>query len=360
MQAGGIITRSNFAMGIQATTYAETQDDPRKRALMPEFMRRIWMAATVGDPNTRILSTGKERPAVRAMFTTGDDKVGSLANPYVDSLQLRADKRIAPAIPLAALIAFTTGIDNDAYRAYYLTDSPTQQRKVRVGEGAEVPAAKISGGDHTIRLLKFGRRIRATYEQIRRMRIDKIAAMIARMAVQAEIDKVSAVIDVMVNGDGNSGTTPTTFNLTSLDGAASAGTLTLKGWLGFKLKFVNPYILATALVQEAVALQLLLLSTGTANVPIAVYNAANGISGFTPINPGLRDGTALGWTADAPTLKIIGADTRTAIERVYELNADITEVERYITTQQQDLVMTEVEGYDVADPAAIKLLDINA
>lgn len=360
LMAAGIVTRSNIAQGVYASTWDDLWQDDSKRALIPEFARRMWSAATNGDPNTRILTTGKQRPEMRALYTTGDDKVGSLANPYVDSLQLRADKKIAPAIPLAALIAQTTPIANGDYRSFYITDDPANQRKVRVGEAAEIPRAKITGGEHTVHMYKFGRAIETTYEQMRRQRIDKIAAQIARMAIQAEIDKVAAVIDILVNGDGNSGTAPTTYNLTTLDAAAVAGTLTLKGWLAFKLKFANPYQLQTALVQEAVALQMYLLSTGTANIPLSVLLQGQGIGGFEAINTGLADGTRLGWTSDAPSLKIVGFDSRMAIERIFEINADITETERFITKQTQVLVMTEVEGYGTLDPFSVRILDVNA
>jgi hypothetical protein len=68
----------------------------------------------------------------------------------------------------------------------------------------------------------------------------------------------------------------------------------------------------------------------------------------------------LGWTADAPTLKLVGTDRRLAVERVFEIGASIQEIDRYITNQTQVLTMTETEGYDILDGVATKILDINA
>jgi len=68
----------------------------------------------------------------------------------------------------------------------------------------------------------------------------------------------------------------------------------------------------------------------------------------------------LGWTSDAPALKIVGIDTRMAIEHVFEIGADITEVERFTNNQTETLTMTELDGFAVLDKYATKILDVNA
>jgi hypothetical protein len=96
--------------------------------------------------------------------------------------------------------------------------------------------------------------------------------------------------------------------VTTLDSAATPGTLTLKAWLRFKMKFLNPYALTTMLAQELALLQAMMLSTGSANVPLVVIAGASNFGGFTPINPGLADNVAIGWLAEAPTSKLVGFD----------------------------------------------------
>jgi len=349
LRIANIRTRTMLEHGVFADTFEAFEQNEQTRALAPEWMARQWRRAATG----RDVST-------RALYVNGDNAVGSTINPYATADMPRTNLQIAPAIPLAELIAITSPINGGAYQAFYLTDNTSEQRMVRVAEGTQVPGAKLTGGNNTIRLKKYGRALEISYEQLRRMRFDLIQLHIARMAVQAESDKVAAVIDIMVSGDGNSGTAATNFNLTSLDTAASAGTLTLKGWLAFKMKFANPYMATVALVQEAVALQMLLLNTGSANVPLFFVQGAGGFGSFRQINPNLADGVGLGWTSAAPTLKIVGADSRFAIERVFEIGSQLSEVDRYIRKQTEEIVMTEVEGYDVFDPGAVKTLDINA
>ncbi|MGA7617239.1 MAG: hypothetical protein WBX15_18905, partial [Thermoanaerobaculia bacterium] len=334
----GIRTRSNPEAGWWASSAADFLENAGTRALLSEFYARQW----------RKVSFGQQRPDRRTVLLSDDGIVGGFERPYYEATQVRWDQQIAPAIPLSEVVAMTTPISGQDYRSFYLTYDADQLRAFRVGESAEIPVATITGSEHTIRLHKYGRALQASYEELRRMRVDKLAYFIQLAAVQSEIDKVSAVINVLVNGDGNTGTTPTNYDLTALDAAAQAGTLTLKGYLAYKMKFAQPYVLTTMLVQEAVALQLALLNTGSANIPLANTSLANLGLGLTPINA-FADTVRFGWTADAPALKILGFDRRFGVERVTEIGGQISETDRFINNQTQLLTLTEVEGYSILD-----------
>lgn len=349
LKAAKLRTKSYNDLGLPASTYEDFNRTAQTRALIPEWVARLQRSVAYGKV-----------PSTRGIYTSSDGVVGSWERPYAEAAAARWDEQIAPAIPLSELIAITTPIDSDSYRAYYLQHDSTETSMTRVGEGAEVPRVKLVGGERTIDLYKFGRSLEATYEQLRRQRVDKIALHIQRLAVQAEVDKLTTVINVMVNGDGNASTAATNHDLTTLDTDATVGTLTLKGWLAFKMKFANPYMVTAALAREGISLQMLLLNVGSANIPLVTIQSVSGFGAFTQINPGLSDGTRLGWTDAAPSLKILAFDKRFAIERVTEIGADITEIERFTTRQTQVLTMTEVEGYAVIDANATKTLDVNA
>lgn len=351
LKIAGIRVNSIPEHGVMASRFDAFDADSGSRALVHEWMARQWRKVATGRTSAR-----GQRGVV---LSSSDDAVGTSAHPWVDA-GARAATQIAPAIPLSELVALTTPIDGDAFRAYYINDTAGERRMVRVGEAAEVPKVTITGSDQTIRLYKYGRTLDVSYESLRRMTIDKVAYFIQRLAVQAESDKVATVLDVIVNGDGNAGTGATSFNLTTLDPAATIGTLTLKAWLAFKLKYGTPYMLTTALTREDVALQLLLLSSGTANVPLVSIQGASGFGGFRQINPNLDSVPGLGWTTDAPASSIVGIDSRMGIERAVEIGANIQEVERFTTRQTQALTMTEVEGYAVMDKNAGKVLNLGA
>jgi len=347
MQEAGIRTKSDMQAGYYASHASRFLDTPATKTLLTEFFARNWRKVSMGGMQQR------------SILLSDAGTSGSFERPYADAMMVRPSERIEAAIPLSELVAMTTPIDSDSYRSYYLTYDATQLRQFRVGESATIPVATVTGAENTIRLTKFGRGIRASYEDLRRMRVDKLSWFIQQMAVQSEIDKVAAALTVMINGDGNSNSTPTTHNLTTLDTAASAGTMSIKGWLSYKMKFAQPYIMTTALMQEAVALQVALLNTGSANVPLSGANLGNLGTGVTPINK-FADNVGYGWTSDAPTLKIVGFDKRFALERVTEIGSEIAEMERFILNQTQTMVMSEVEGYAVLDSNAVRLLDVNA
>jgi hypothetical protein len=253
----------------------------------------------------------------------------------------------------------TTPIDTDAYRSVYLNYSAANVRQYRVGEGAEIPIANLASADQTIRLYKFGRGLRATYEELRRIRVDKLATFIMWLSIQAEIDKVAAAIDVIVNGDGNNNAA-TSYNLTTLDSGTTASNPTLKAWQAFKMKFNQPYTMTTAVMQDTIALQIALLNSSSANTPLVMAGAQGGLgTALTPINQ-FSDGVRYGWTSDAPANKIVAVDRGRCLEHVVETGSEIAEQERYVTNQTQVMVMSQVEGFAVLDSNAAKVLAVNA
>lgn len=377
LMAKGILASGDPRRGIQASTWGALNEDQQGRALAHEFCARIWRqvgGATPETPASRMLvlqgladAEGGRNPQARntgTMFSS-DYVLNTMLFPYANDYEPRA-KRLVPPVPLARLVARTTPIaGTDAYRTLYITDDfgTDAYRMKRVSEGAAIPATTLVTGEHTIRVHKFGRALRATYEQLRRQRLDRIAWIIGRMALQAEVDKVAIVINTVVNGDGNANTAATVVNLTTLDPAASAGTLTLKGWIMFKNQFTAGYTLDVILAQLATVNQVQLLAVNTINgMPLAMVPPSPlGSVAPLPMQNLLGGGVEYGITADAPSLKIIGLDTALAVERVTEIGGTISEVERYVLNQTQAVTLTESEGYGLLDTfGASRVLNVNS
>jgi len=341
LQEAGIVTQEDPNGNYHASYGEKFFESAGARVLWTEFASRNWRKASRNS---------------RAVLLNSDGVVGSWERPYYDSTMVRPSQQIAPAIPLTELVGMTTAINSDAYRAFYLTYDATQLRKYRVGETAEIPVATVVGAQREVRLQKYGRGISISYEAMRRMRVDKLAFFIQKLAVQTEIDKVAAALAIIIAGDGNSGTAATAVSQSTLDAAATTGTLSLKAWFALELLFVEPYTLTTALMQKAVALQLRLLNTGTANVPLVVANLGTNLSLINQTGDGVR----YGFTTEAPTLKIVAFDKRYCLEMITEIGADISEMERAANNQTQTLYLSEVMGFSVMDGNSAYVLDVNA
>lgn len=347
LQQAGIIVRSDVDAGYSSDTWEDFCKDASTRTLAYEWVIRTAKRASGRNPNTR------------AIYASSDQPTGSVIEPYVNAAQARYTQ-IAPAILLSDLVAMTTPISGDTYRAFYLTSSTTSQRFNRVAQSAEIPRATMVGADRNVTLHKYGKGLDLTYEVMRRARIDIIGLHVARMQIQTEIDRVAAAIDITVNGDGNAGSAATNSNLSTLDSTATLPNLTAKGWLTFKAQYVNPYRLTYVLAQAAPTVQLELLNLGSANIPMVAINAASGLGALNLKQQQLAEGVGLGLTSDAPTLKLVGLDSRFGLEHVTEIGADITEMERFRERQVETIFLSYVDAFIVLDAAANRTLTLNA
>jgi hypothetical protein len=351
LMAAGIITTSDPSTGVRATSWEEATKTKSRRAIVHEFCARVYRQAT--QPVTMT-------PTTRSLLLSGDAPINTIANMYADDTMIRA-KRLVPPIPLEMLLARSEGIKGQDYRSLYIVDDlgTDAYRLKRVMEGARIPATTLVTGEHVMQIHKFGRLLRATYEQLRRQRVDRIAFVISRMALQAQVDKVALVLNTVINGDGNANTSSVVLNQTALDPGSSAGTATLKAWLTFKARFTNAYSLDVVLAQEAALLQVLLLPVNTVNgIPLMLL-PGNDLGSMRNIGNRFNGGVGYGMTADAPALKIVGFDSTQTVEEVWEIGGTISEVENFIENQTAAMSMTENVGYGIHDANGSKTYNIN-
>lgn len=365
----GIIVHDMPDSGVRGTTWEEMHASDQRKAMLPELMARFYRrAARLSPAAKQILATVDEAtltPQKRATLLSGDAAVGGLVNPWYDAPEIRAP-RLVPPVPLDAIVARVTALDGEGYRTLYIVDdlATDAYRMKRVGEGAEIPATSLVTGEHNIRIQKYGRAIRATYEQLRRQRIDRIAFLIARMAVMAEKDKVNDAVKTVISGDGNANTASVVIAQTNLHPTSPAGTLTLRAWQTFKLRFSLTYAPDVVLGTEASLTQLLNLPVGSGAgvIPLGLM-PANAFGVVGPINDYLAGGVRYGLlsVADGLTdLQLVSFQSDMTLEMVTEVGGNVSEVERYINNQTQLLTLTEVVGWGIIDPNSSKILNINA
>lgn len=350
MAEAGIRTRSDPEQGWWASPADSFRANPGTRALLFEFAARNWRKVSMRQPGPQV--------ARRDVSFLSDDYIpGSAARPW-DDRPARWAEQMAPAIPLNELVAATVPIPGSVYRSLFVDWNSDEARMARVAEGADIPLAKITLSQGINDLHKYGRGLLATYEALREMRVDRLGLFFQMLAIQAETDKVAAALDVMVNGDGNAGTAAEVIALSTLDPEAN-GALTTRAWLAFKMRFRAPYMLTHALMREDVALDLAMLNTGSANLPLTTVSWAGLNPRMVPINE-FADGTRYGWTEEAPADAIVGYDRRFALERATQVGATLQEQDRFIANQTEIVTMTETEGFGVIDKNAVKILDLSA
>lgn len=356
MQECDIVSRSQPELGVYADTMEHFLDNPNMdreaaKTLFGEWCWRVYRGAKTPG--------GIAQAAAHLRMFSSDALLNTIARPYFDEMTLREDAFEA-AVPVAEVLAGNQGVDGNAVRSLYLTEpTAAQKRYSRVGEKSPIPTISIDVGAHTIDMYKFGYGVELSYEVMRRESLDRLAKIIQLVSVQTEIDKLAVIIDVMVNGDGNSNTAATSFNLTTEDSGTTANNPTFKALVNWALEWENPYTLTHVLSQKAYASQLMLLNSGSANLPRTTVPAPVGFQ-VTPINRNLQMGIRLGVTSAAPANKWLGFDRRFAVQRYFEVGADIRESQRWMDTQREVFYFTEVEGFQVLSKNAVKILALNA
>lgn len=257
---------------------------------------------------------------------------------------------------LPYLVGVFTTIDSDTYRTFYVDDQPAKQKKKRVTEAAELPRVKITGRDQVVKIYKFGRAIEASYEVLRRMKIDMLALHLRRMAMQVAKDKVEEIINVIVNGDGNNNAAPV---IKSSVLVGSATTLTAEVFLRFLMEF-EEFPCNTIIADKAGFINIVLAELPSLSTADVLKILAQGTSvGINLTAPQMPSGAVrLFWHKDVGAKKIIGINNQFAIEQVTEAGSDIYEAGKFIERQTEILTLSETNGYAKVFNEATKVLHL--
>lgn len=120
---------------------------------------------------------------------------------WLDQSQRQPRNRVS----LDDIVSARVGITGDTYKAGVIErGNEDDLDPARVTEGADLPLYKIVTAEHSIKIYKYGGRVRATYEYLRRTNLNLVARTIAGIARREEIRKLRAALEVALNGDGNS------------------------------------------------------------------------------------------------------------------------------------------------------------
>jgi len=256
---------------------------------------------------------------------------------------------------LNELVAIRTPIDSNAYRTIYIDTDAKPKSKKRVVEGAEIPVAEMKTSENTLTIHKYGRRIKATYEAIRRMRMDMLALHIQAIMRQAGVDRAADGYKVLIEGDGNNNAA-VNFDRSKL---TTADKLDYAGWAKFLFEFY-PYQMTSLIggIDELVTF----LTMSAPNVdPIRLIEQLRfgNASQTGTMAQSIFNNYRIVYLPDATADKLVGFDKRYALEMVVEIGSDISETNKIIESQWEQIVVSEVNGFGIILPESRKTITLN-
>lgn len=356
-------------------TAAYPENDPLRK--LDAFERQLLALNIRTKPDLRLMQPASaleefydpKRPDGTRFFAS-DQPQSWILYPEFINRQMRIIP--LPEDVLGELVAQVTPIDTDIYKAIYLNDNiqtapgQLQRQLARVEEGSEIPPVTIGTFENNVQLHKYGVALKGTYETYRRLRVDLFSLFLARIAMQIKLDLATHASNILQNGDGNGNAAPN-FNVSALDTAAPAGPgtvtdlvtgvtstitkgLSYKSWLIFRAS-LYPLHMTTVVGRLNELLQVLTLQfpnvdpltllallqqpdqrvqTGRLSMAVNIF----GVDVTLVYHP---------W---APGGLLIGLDKRFGIEQLVENNSALTETDKDIRSQLNEIVVSQVIGFD--------------
>ena len=304
------------------------------------------------------LEFGIQSSSMMTFFTTDENKI------LFPEFMIRQLRQISgmPSI-INEIVASTRVITGDAAKQVVLDLSGTPAgaknkqalKKRRIAEGANIPVATLKLGEIAIKIYKYGIGVKATYEVLRRTTIDMFRKQMELVSLQAGYDEVGAVVEVIVEGDGNTNAAQV-YKATDLNPEAKEGVIDEITLVKFLVKQA-PFNYDTILVDEEIYTQIC-----TILLDKNLTNAINPRVNFE-FPQGLLSNLRVIYSEDLGLSKagkhqIIGLAKKYAIEKTVEAGSIINEVSKTIENQTQLAVMTENAGFNKIDARASAILEL--
>jgi len=285
--------------------------------------------------------------------------------PEIVDDMLKAKTRLEVAENIASIVSQSRTIDGSEMITTYMEDDADQRKTYTVSELGRVPMRSVRTSQNTVGLGKRGSGIEISYEFARRASLDILTPFAARILRDAELSKVSAATNILINGDGvNAAAQVINFSTFAGGVQTEVSASNYKALSKFLMKRAKDGFPVDTLVcnyDMYVDLMFLYAPTisGNGSVPMAMgemgapvintrMNALNGLN----LNISL--------SSAVPAGKIICMAKNECIEELIEANSNISESERSIIDQSIKYVKTETTGYKLAIPEARVVLDVLA
>lgn len=259
---------------------------------------------------------------------------------------------------LPFVVSTRIGVDSNTVQSPMLNllsdENKPALKKARIAEGADIPTGKIVIGSKAITLWKHGRAIELTYEALRRMRIDLFTRQMRAIAGDLAHQEIEAATDVLVNGDGNTGTAAA-----KLITSSSVGNVTSADIIDalVEYSFKNNFSADTMILPKALLKDVAQFTYDPDLAPGASMRVR-----FSIPQIGDNNVTLIG----VPELKIGGKDAiilesrDLSLVRYEENGSNIQEMDRFIRNQTQLMTLTENSGYAINVAGSNQYIEIKS
>jgi len=351
--------------GMTLTQFLENMDpsDPKDaKDGLDAFERQMMRFGirTKNDPKTGMgASTGdmffqSNYPAARILFPEFLNRVARVAVMSQEDL-------------MNQLVASTELLQgSNLIRSIYIDDTQAQRTKSRVAELGEFPVVKVTWSEKATSLAKYGVRVEMSYEFVRRAALPVISILLSRIMLQTRLDEVGEAISALLLGDGSghaSGGAIASSNLSTHQGGAPGGTgdMTYTGYLTWLLTFAPGA--CTTIISNAADTVLYLTMPKPTTDPLFMYQLLSKPLGgvpTTPVNWPVNTNIYPVIHADVSASNLIGIDRSAAMIAVREAGADLTETDKIINGQFNQIIMSNTIGFQMLFASARKKLVTNA
>lgn len=348
-----------FDLGMTLSQYLE-QMSPTESGDKLDAYERLLKRQGIniqGDPKSGIpAGTGR-------LFLQSDDN--TVLFPEFFSRAARVAQIDTVTAVLSDLAASVIPIPTGAViRDLYIDQTSAQKKKDNVAEGTEIPLTKITWSDKTARGGKTGIGLEYSYEFLQQVALPVLETAIAGIIQQNSLDDIADVIAVLRDGDGETkeGGAITKDNLSTygVDTPTDYSDLTYTAWIWWLLDML-PYHPTTVILSKEGYAKLMNTATPSNTLPIFLYNQiALGQTGAEPTpQQGLRIPNPLVTvSSEVDNNTIMAVDKRFALQAYTYAGLDITETQKVISRQVNQIYMTTAVFYSCIFRAAVKILHV--
>ena len=290
-----------------------------------------------------IQTTGGRTSLVGKFFEVGD--IDTLFPEYVSN-QIYGTLLRSSLIPL--FVATERVINSETFEKIYIEDTELDRDLVEVGRGEEFPETNIVVGTEKMRMVKYGRYLKATDEELKFQALNVFNMALNRIGLNIGIRQTDVMVYTMINGDGNSNTPGTTV---SADTSTYIGTADVIEWANC---LPTPYKMNRFIGKKALLNEYYTTLSGFTNFSTSpATNNSMSVVGIQLPMPHEWDRTVV--TTDY----FIGCDTNYAIEHVTWGQMKV-ETERLIRSQVNGTAVSVASGFAIIDENAIAIFDETA